>query len=274
MLFPASRTTLIYGKDNTTGLDAPIGVAAGVQASGTLTSNNTIPSDGDTVTIGGITYTLKTALTPTEGQVLINGSADAALLNLIRAINASGVNGVDYYTRLLGGHPDVTAATSVTAHAFLVTARDYGVAGNAIATTENDGSTARLSWGATTLTGGTNASLATSINQSSPGSTNAIQTKQYAGVPSAFSPATADGTVFTLAAGEIGFIQNLSADAPLAVKKGASASTSSFNLVLAACTVQDDGKGGFVTIDDWIGIVSVAKITGTGRYIAYKIAVT
>lgn len=98
----------------------------------------------------------------------------------------------------------------------------------------------------------------------------ATGSNQLSGAPSNFTPATADATVFTLAGGEVGFIQNLSADAPLAVKKGAGASTSSFSLILNACTVQDDGKGGDIEIDDFVGVVSVAKITGTARYIAYK----
>lgn len=114
------------------------------------------------------------------------------------------------------------------------------------------------------------ANAAVGIDQSTPGATNATQQKQYTGVPSTFTPATADATVFTLAAGEVGFIQNLSSDAPLAVKKGATASTSSFNFVLAPGTATDDGKGGAVSINDWVGAVSVAKVSGTARYIAYK----
>lgn len=86
------------------------------------------------------------------------------------------------------------------------------------------------------------------------------------------TPGTADATLFTLAAGEKGFIQNLSADAPLAYKFGASASTSSFNGVLQKGAVADDGQGGSIVIDDWIGAVSVAKITGTARYIAFKLS--
>lgn len=95
--------------------------------------------------------------------------------------------------------------------------------------------------------------------------------KQYSTASTA-TPATADVTVFTLAAGEKGVIQNLSADAPLAYKYGASASTSSFSGVLNCGSVADDGKGGHVVIDDFIGVVSVAKISGTARYIAYKLS--
>lgn len=93
--------------------------------------------------------------------------------------------------------------------------------------------------------------------------------KQYTGTPSNFTIGTSDATVFTLAAGEIGFIQNLD-DAALAVKKGASASTSSFSFILAAGTAAADGKGGAIKIDDWVGAVSVAAMTGTASYIAWK----
>ena len=92
---------------------------------------------------------------------------------------------------------------------------------------------------------------------------------QYAGVPSNFSVGTTDTTVFTLAAGEIGFIQNLD-DAALAVKKGASASTSSLSFILQAGSAADDGQGGAIRIDDWIGAVSVAAMAGSPRYIAWK----
>lgn len=99
--------------------------------------------------------------------------------------------------------------------------------------------------------------------------TSKQQLHQFRGVPSSFTVGTSDATVFTLAAGEVGFIQNLD-DAALAVKKGASASTSSFSYILAAGGATDDGTGGVVRIDDWIGAVSVAAMTGTARYIAWK----
>jgi hypothetical protein len=125
--------------------------ASGVKATGTLTSNNTNVSNNDTVTIGTKTYTFKTALTPTEGEVLIGGSADASLLNLIRAINHSGTAGTDYSVAV--ANTQVTAATSVTSHTFAVTAIVGGTGGNSIASTET---AATLSWGATALAGGTN----------------------------------------------------------------------------------------------------------------------
>jgi hypothetical protein len=95
--------------------------------------------------------------------------------------------------------------------------------------------------------------------------------EQLSGVPSSFAFQTADATVFTLAAGERGFIQNCD-DVALAVKLGASASTTSLSMILGACSVADDGRGGSVVIDDWIGAVSVAAMSGTARYLAWKVA--
>lgn len=56
------------------------------------------PNDGDTVLAYGVTFTFKTALTPTAGEVLIGGSAGAAQANLRSAINGTGTPGTDYVT--------------------------------------------------------------------------------------------------------------------------------------------------------------------------------
>lgn len=48
------------------------------------------PTDGDTVSIGGVTFTFRTAIGATPGAVLISGSADAARANLTALINAPG----------------------------------------------------------------------------------------------------------------------------------------------------------------------------------------
>ncbi len=50
----------------------------------------TTPTDGDTVTIGGVTFTFKTVLGSTAGNVLIGASADAARANLTALINTPG----------------------------------------------------------------------------------------------------------------------------------------------------------------------------------------
>ena len=87
---------------------------------GKLLSSGVAPSDGDTVTIGAKTYTFKTTLTGGgsghEGEVLINTTAAAALLNLIRAINHTGTAGTDYDCAAV--NPDVTADAAVTASTY------------------------------------------------------------------------------------------------------------------------------------------------------------
>lgn len=103
-----SSTALIYS--STTGL-----------ATAGLTSNNTNVSDGNTVKIGEKVYTFKTALTPTEGEVLIGADADASILNLARAINHTGTPGTDY--QCAASHPAVSSSAAVTAHTITVTAK-------------------------------------------------------------------------------------------------------------------------------------------------------
>lgn len=92
---------------------------------------------------------------------------------------------------------------------------------------------------------------------------------QSGAAPANYTIGTANETVFTLAAGEVGFIQNLD-DAALAVKLGASASTTSLSMMLQAGSAADDGKGGFTYITDYTGAVSVCAMSGTARYIAWK----
>ncbi len=104
-------------------------------------------TDGKTVTIGNKVYTFKSALTPTEGQVLIGADADASLLNLIRAINHTGTPDTDY--KCAAAHTQVTAASSVTSHAFKVTSILDGVGDLAYAVATNE---ATLSWSSTYLT--------------------------------------------------------------------------------------------------------------------------
>lgn len=141
----------------------------GVLASGTLTSNATIPNDGDIVVIGPKQYIFRTALstgatlaqtiTPSTNiyEVLINGSAANALTKLKAAINASGTPGTDYSSNLTAAHPLVTAgalgATTLVVAANLAGTPSY--VGGSISTFVSTPATT-LSWGAKQLTGGVN----------------------------------------------------------------------------------------------------------------------
>lgn len=123
--------------------------AKAVKATGTLTSDATAPSDGETVTIGSTVYTFKTAIA-TAYDVLIGGSAAIALDNLKSAINKTAGEGTTYGTGTLI-HPTVEATTNTDTTQVLL-AKTAGTAGNAIVTTETS---AHLSFGAGTLGSGT-----------------------------------------------------------------------------------------------------------------------
>jgi hypothetical protein len=203
-----------------------------------------------------------------------NGRDGGQLPKQAIAIGGKGADGLFHYllTGNDGSLPAATGsatsanqATQITAEqAILATA---GATTGAAVITDANGTLQQYLRGIVKLLIGF---ITVKIDQTTPGLTNGVQPKQYAGVPSSFALLSADGTVFTLAAGEIGFIQNHSADAPLAVKYGASASTTSLSFILKACTAASDGSGGAVRIDNWVGVVSVAKMTGTASYSAWK----
>lgn len=93
--------------------------------------------------------TMASGAAAVANQILIGAAADDSLNNLIAAINAAAGAGTTYSTGTVA-HPTVTAGT-VTSHAFIVTAKTAGLAGNLIASTETS---AHLSWGAATLASG------------------------------------------------------------------------------------------------------------------------
>lgn len=143
-------TVLRYIKESTIGVTPN----DSVKASGTLTATANF-ANLETVTIGARTYTFQTTLTNVNGNVKIGASLTASLLNLKNAINVSGgVSGTDYAAATTV-HPTVSATAS-TATTLTVQALLSGVTGNSIATTETS---VNASFGAATLTGGTNSTV-------------------------------------------------------------------------------------------------------------------
>ena len=123
----------------------------GVQAAGTLTSNNTNVTAGNFVIVAGKMYRFVSTTPDAEGDVLVGSDADGTLTNLKDAINRDSPgtkDGVKY--RCENAHPFVTCG-AVTAHAVTVTAIGGGTGPNSLPTTTND---ATLSWGADTLEDG------------------------------------------------------------------------------------------------------------------------
>ena len=161
-----------------------------VKATQTLTSDATNPANGGTVTVGGVVYTMKSTITvavaatqtltsdntnvavsdkvvvntttyefidvlpedeyQTKNYIKIGANADASLQNLINAINGSADGYGTTRTRNVRAHGQVTAGT-ISAYAFVVTAKVTGTTANAYPTTETS---AHLSWGSTTMASG------------------------------------------------------------------------------------------------------------------------
>jgi hypothetical protein len=115
-------------------------------AQGTLTMD-VMPSDGDTLTVDGKTYTYQTVLTDSDGNIAIGGSLAQAQLNLVSAFALSGVAGVDYAASTKG-HPTVSIDDFGGDQAVL-TAKESGIGGNLIATTETFTATTNMFDGGT-----------------------------------------------------------------------------------------------------------------------------
>lgn len=103
-------------------------------ADGTITVAAGNAQDGDEITIGGTTYTWKTALSEDTDEavpyeVLIGANNSAAAANLQKAIMAGDTEGTNYSTGTVA-HPLVTA--TVSANVVTVTAKTKGVVGNEI----------------------------------------------------------------------------------------------------------------------------------------------
>lgn len=134
---------------------------------GHLFSNGNV-SHGDTVSVGGQTYTFRSALSNVAGYVQLGGNSGASLDALHRAITLTGTPGLDYAAATVI-NASVTAWrwTDGSGDAALsVRALTTGAAGNAIVCTET---AANLAWGwegfgwggseITNLAGGADASL-------------------------------------------------------------------------------------------------------------------
>lgn len=107
------------------------------------------PSNGDTVTIDGKTYTFETELTNADGNVLIDGAV-TSWANLVAAITKGPGEGTAY-AAATEEHPTVTADQDTGV--VIITAKVGGTAGNEIEVSE-DLDNAGFEDGATALAGG------------------------------------------------------------------------------------------------------------------------
>jgi hypothetical protein len=129
---------------------------------GTLTLTANV-QDGDEVEIDGKTYTFQVALTDVDGNVLVGASASDSIDNLIAAINL-GAGAGTLYAASTTLHPSVFVAPGA-GDTMDATAKEAGVAGDAISTTDPTDTGGAMAWGAATLGGGADG---TTVRISSP----------------------------------------------------------------------------------------------------------
>jgi hypothetical protein len=125
-------------------------VVVGTRATGTLTAAANF-GNTETVTLGTKTYTFQTVLTNVDGNVLIGAAASESLDNLIAAINLAAGAGTLYAAATTAN--TLAFAEAGAGDTLVATAKVGGTGGNSVATTET---AANASWGAATLTGGSN----------------------------------------------------------------------------------------------------------------------
>jgi hypothetical protein len=83
------------------------------------------------VVVGGTTYTFKTTLTPTAGQVLIGGSASAAAVNLFKALTSGDGAGTNYASGTTVGPSTCFYSVPSSSNVITVTYKTTGTGGNA-----------------------------------------------------------------------------------------------------------------------------------------------
>jgi hypothetical protein len=130
-------------------------VISGVAAASQALTTTGVFTNGETITVGGKTYTLQTVLTNVDGNVKIAGSTALTLTNIANAItlNGLGVPGTDFALAMTD-NPLVSATATSTV--LTATADVAGTPGNTIGSTTT---TANATWGAATLVGGTGRSF-------------------------------------------------------------------------------------------------------------------
>jgi hypothetical protein len=146
---PSGDFTLISDSWNTMQAVAEVlAASSSIATAATSILTATSIANGDTVTIGSVTYTFQDVLTAAPDNVKRSGVLPTDLANLVKAINLTGISGTDYGAGTVI-HPSVSAQSDPTT--LTVIAKAVGAAGNLIATTETG---LGLSWTGTTLEDG------------------------------------------------------------------------------------------------------------------------
>lgn len=136
-------------------------VSPAISATVVLTSTQNY-ANGETITVGGVVYTLQTSLTNTANHIKLGATEVLTLQNITDAVNLSNASlaGIEFGAGTVA-NPQVKAKTDGQ-HQLTFTALTAGAAGNAIAVSET---CAHASVSSTTLLGGVDSSVNTTYAQ-------------------------------------------------------------------------------------------------------------
>jgi hypothetical protein len=123
-------------------------------AIGTITSDGTAPSAGDTVTVGSQTYTFQSSVAAQPPNTVQFGAVQASLVNLAAAINTTWTVAGGIVSTGSQGVSEAWASYPGTGNVLTVFARKGGSAGNSIALARASAGTPHLAVSGATLTGG------------------------------------------------------------------------------------------------------------------------
>ncbi|MGA3324289.1 MAG: flagellar hook-basal body complex protein [Terriglobia bacterium] len=216
-------------------------------ATGTLTVPPPLPAAGQTVTVGGTTYTFASTITPQSAAdtVLIGPDVASTLANLAGAINASSTGGqAAGKTYGSGTIANTTVmATGSTATGLNLQAKNTGALGNSDVTSTN---WTAGSFGGGNLSGGVTVKTAT-----------ATFTVPPATLPTAGQTVTIGGTTYTFVSGA----NNLTAADDVLI--GTDVPSTLVNLVGALTASQSNGQGPSQTYGPLTSENTSVNVTGS-----------
>jgi flagellar hook protein FlgE len=224
------------------GADLSGGVSAAAATATLTVGAGTLPNAGDTVDVGGTTYTFADSITGASpaNTVLIGADVPSTLANLAAAINATPADSGTTFSSSTVANTSATA-TGSTNTTLTLQAINSGTGGNAIATTTD---WAGVAFGAADMTGGVDAATATGA-YTVPLS-----------LPTAGEVVTVGATTYTFVGSTAGLT---SADSVLI---GPDVGTTMANLAGAINAATTGGQGAGTTYGT--GTVANASVTATG----------
>ena len=228
-----------YGVANLTGGTPSVAATATL----TLPTGAAAPTQGQTVTIGGTTYTFENTIgaQSSANDVLIGSSAQTALAHLVEAIGKGANGGTDYGNGTIAN--TAVTVTASTANTATLQASSVGTAGNATPVSTN---WAGVLFAGGDLAGGVDGQLATgSLTVNQP-------------LPTAGETVTIGGTTYTF----VSTVGGLTAANTVLIDTGGSMLNTMANLAGAINAVSSNGQGQGVTYGT--GTIPNTSVTATG----------